>query len=68
MVGLVLDQAAKPLVEKRSEMGLIALATAETVVRFLPPLNVKTAEIEEALEIVDDALAEWHGIDKGERE
>ena len=45
-----------------SEMGLLTLATAEKVVRFLPPLNVKDGEIEEALDIIEDALAEMHGV------
>jgi predicted acetylornithine/succinylornithine family transaminase len=62
MVGLVLDQPAKPLVESLCGMGLISLATAETVVRFLPPLTVKDTEIDEALEIIEDAVAEWHGV------
>lgn len=62
MLGMVLDEPAKPLVEKMTEMGLLTLATAENVVRFLPPLNVKDSELEEALEIIDDALAEWHGL------
>jgi len=61
MLGMVLDQPAKPLVAKLEDMGLLALATAENVVRFLPPLNVKDSEIEEALEIIDDGLDEWHG-------
>lgn len=64
MVGLVLDQAAKPLTTIMSEMGLLAIPTAENVVRFLPPLNVKDSEIDEALEIMDDALAQWHGVEK----
>lgn len=62
MLGMVLDQPAKPLVHNLREAGLLALATAETVVRFLPPLNVKDTEITEALEILDDVLAEWHGM------
>lgn len=66
MLGMELDQEAKPLVEKMAEMGIIALATAENVVRFLPPLNVKDAEIEEALDIIDDALADIHGAAQGE--
>ena len=61
MVGLALDQPAKPLVQIMLDMGLIAIATADTVVRFLPPLNVKPQEVEEAVEIIDEALAEWHG-------
>ncbi len=62
MLGLVLDQPAKPLVETLCGMGLISLATAESVVRFLPPLTVKDTEIDEALEIIEDAVAEWHGV------
>ena len=59
MVGLALDQPAKPLVSIMNDMGLIALATAETVVRFLPPLTVSPAEIRQALQIVDKALEKW---------
>ena len=60
MLGMELDQHAKPLVSMMMNMGLLTLATAENVVRFLPPLNVKDNEIEEALDIVDNCLAEWH--------
>jgi len=60
MIGMVLDRPAKPLVEMLADMGLLCLATAGTVVRFLPPLNVKDAEMDEALEMVDDCLAAWH--------
>ena len=61
MLGLELDQPAKPLTQALAEMGLLALATAETVVRFLPPLTVKDSELDEALDILDDALDEMHG-------
>ena len=64
MIGLVLDQPAKPLTSILTEMSLLAIPTAENVVRFLPPLNVKDNEIDEALEIMDDALAQWHGVEK----
>ena len=60
MVGMVLDQPSKPFVTTLLEMGLIASATADTVVRFLPPLTVKESEIEEAVEIIGDALEQWH--------
>jgi acetylornithine/N-succinyldiaminopimelate aminotransferase len=63
-----LDQPAKPVVDKMAEMGLIALATAEKVVRLLPPLNVKDGEIEEALDIMDDAFAEIHGAEAKQEE
>jgi predicted acetylornithine/succinylornithine family transaminase len=62
MIGIVLDQPAKPLTEMLREMGLLTLATAENVVRLLPPLNVKDGELDEAFDILDEALAEWHGV------
>jgi len=61
MLGLVLDGPAKPLVDKMTDVGLLTLATAENVVRILPPLNVKDSEIEEAMDIMDECLAELHG-------
>jgi predicted acetylornithine/succinylornithine family transaminase len=68
MVGLVLDEPAKPLCDALTAMGLIAIPTAEKVVRFLPPLNVKESELEEALEIIEDALNEVYGGGEGEEE
>jgi acetylornithine/N-succinyldiaminopimelate aminotransferase len=62
MLGLVLDQEALPLTGLLADMGLLTLPTAGNVVRMLPPLNVKDSEVEEALEILDDGLAEWHGV------
>ncbi len=58
MIGLVLDQPSKPLTDILLNKGLIALATAEKVVRFLPPLNVTDEEIETAVEILDKSLGE----------
>jgi len=66
MVGLVLDQDAKPFAGLMSDMGLLTLPTAGNVVRFLPPLNVTDSEIEEALEMIEDCLAEWHGVEVDE--
>ena len=60
MVGLVLDKPAKSLCKLLTENGLLAIPTHEEIVRFLPPLNVRDNEIEEAIEILDDCLAEWH--------
>ncbi|MBN1557362.1 MAG: aspartate aminotransferase family protein, partial [Lentisphaerae bacterium] len=68
MLGLVMDRPVKPLCSRLTEMGLLTLATAERVVRLLPPLNVKEAEISEGLEILDEALAELHGAAPAEEE
>ena len=68
MVGMVLDQAAKPLTDMMADAGLLVIPTAENVVRFLPPLTVKDSEIEEALEIANESLAIWHGVEVPEQE
>lgn len=60
MIGLVLDQPAKPFVDRMTDEGLLTIATAENVVRFVPPLNVKDGELEEAMDIVNDCLEAWH--------
>lgn len=68
MLGLVLDQPSKPLTDAMAEQGLLTLATAETVVRLLPPLNVREAEIEEAMDILEDCLKQMHGMSTEEPE
>lgn len=61
MIGVVLDAPAKDVVENMFDIGLITIATADNVIRIVPPLNVDEDDVEEALDIMDDALAEWHG-------
>jgi len=61
MVGMVVEGSAKEVVTRCREMGLLCCAAGEHVVRFLPPLNVKENHIEEALEMVGDALEEIYG-------
>ncbi|MBU4200637.1 MAG: aspartate aminotransferase family protein [Verrucomicrobia bacterium] len=60
MLGLVLNQPAKTLEARLMDTGLLSLATAENVIRFLPPLNVKQNEVDEAIDIIADTCAEWH--------
>jgi acetylornithine/N-succinyldiaminopimelate aminotransferase len=68
MLGLVLDVPAKPLAKILCDNGLLVITAGENVIRFLPPLNVKESELDEALEIIDDALAEFHGVEKSTEE
>jgi acetylornithine/N-succinyldiaminopimelate aminotransferase len=62
MLGLVLNVPAKPLTASLAKAGVLTLATAEHVVRLLPPLNVKDSEVEETLEIMEECLDAWHGV------
>ncbi len=52
MIGLVLDRPAQPFEARLRELGLLALATGERVLRFLPPLTIREREVERALRII----------------
>jgi len=60
MIGLVLDRPAKDLETLLRKKGLLAIATAETVIRFLPALNVTAGEIRKAARMVEKACEEWN--------
>jgi len=61
MVGLVVEGSAKEIVDACRDNGLLCCVAGEHVVRFLPPLNVKESNIEEALEMLGDALDSVYG-------
>lgn len=56
--GLVMEVDAKPLAAKCIENGLITICTNDYVLRFLPPLNINTAHVEEAVNIVEKSMGE----------
>lgn len=56
--GLVLDGDAGPVVARARERGLLLSVVGGNVIRFVPPLIVSKAEIDEALEILDAVLAD----------
>lgn len=66
LLGLKLTEAAKPLADAMAEVGLLTIPTAEQVIRLLPPLTVKDAEVEEALDILEECLDTWHGAGESE--
>jgi predicted acetylornithine/succinylornithine family transaminase len=55
--GLDLDRPALPVVEAALARGLLINRTADTVVRLLPPYVITTNEMDEAIDLLDDALA-----------
>src|SRR5262245_13523222 len=57
LVGAVLDQPGGPIVDRCRAAGLIINCTANTVLRLTPPLTVSGAEVDEALAILERALA-----------
>lgn len=46
-----------PIVEECMRQGLLINCTADTVLRFLPPLIVTTSEVDEMLGILDRVLS-----------
>ena len=70
MIGLELTKEALGLQQILAEKGLLSLATANTVIRFVPPMTVSEQEIKEAISRIHDACAEFqkaneesHGAD-----
>lgn len=61
MVGMVVEGAAKDVVDRCRDMGLLCCVAGEHVVRFLPPLTINEDELEEGLEMIGDALEELYG-------
>ena len=57
MQGLLLDGPGGAIVARCLEAGLLINCTADRVLRMTPPLIVTADEVDEALEIVDGALA-----------
>jgi acetylornithine/succinyldiaminopimelate/putrescine aminotransferase len=56
MIGVELSVPAKPLVLACLEQGLIVNATADTVLRLLPPLNLSPAQAKRGLAILTTVI------------
>ncbi len=61
MRGMEIDRPASEIVEAARPLGLLINATAKTVVRLLPPLTVTAAEIDDAMQRLDQACAVVEG-------
>jgi acetylornithine/N-succinyldiaminopimelate aminotransferase len=57
LVAALLDRDAAPVVDACRERGLLVLTAGSDVLRLLPPLVVTTAEVDEALAVLGEALA-----------
>jgi predicted acetylornithine/succinylornithine family transaminase len=57
MQGLQLAIDAGPIVDTARERGLLVNRTNEKVVRMLPPLTVEAADIDKAVDILDEVFA-----------
>ncbi len=58
MLGVVLNVPSKPVVARMMEHKVLANATAETVVRIVPPLNIPYEDLERVLEVLLVSITE----------
>ncbi len=58
LLGLLLEKEGAPIVASCLTKGLLINCTAGTVLRFVPPLVVTEKEIDKAIAILDESLAE----------
>jgi predicted acetylornithine/succinylornithine family transaminase len=58
LVGVELDRPAGPVVAACRDRGLLVLTAGDVVLRMTPPLVVGEADVDEALAVLDGALAE----------
>ena len=56
MIGIELDRPCGDLVERGLEAGLLINVTADAVVRLLPPLNMKDAEVQLLIDRVSSII------------
>jgi len=61
MIGIVMECPAKEVVAACREVGLLCCTAGEHVVRFLPPLNIRDDELEEALDMFGEAMETLFG-------
>ena len=56
MAGVLLKIDAKKIYEECLKRGLLINCTQENVLRIMPPIVVKRKEIDQAVQILDEAL------------
>lgn len=59
MLGMEFDTDIKELIELCMQKGLLLVGAGPRVLRFVPPLNINQAEVNQAVGILREALKEW---------
>lgn len=59
MLGIEFDREVKDLVQICMHQGLLLIGAGPKVLRFVPPLNINQAEVDQAVAILRTALQEW---------
>lgn len=59
MIGIEMDRPAAPIVRELLEQGVIANVTADTVLRFVPPLNIDKEDLQKVLKLTEDCIQKF---------
>lgn len=59
MLGMEFNCQIKGLIDTCLQKGLLLVGAGPNVLRFVPPLTVSEAEIDQAINIIKEALKEW---------
>ena len=65
MIGVQLTEPGAEIVKKCWARGMRINCTHESVLRFMPAMNVRAEEIDQAVSILDSAMAELYGGNAG---
>jgi acetylornithine/N-succinyldiaminopimelate aminotransferase len=57
-IGLELKEASRPVVELALKKGLVVNSTANTVIRIMPPINLRMEYAEKGLNLLEESLKE----------
>ena len=56
MIGVELDKPGRPVVERMFEQGVLSNVAGGNVLRIVPPLIISQDEIEQAVDVLVNAL------------
>lgn len=60
MIGIDLTIDSPPIAKRMLDHGILANATAGTVIRMVPPLNIPTTDLHQAVDVLFTCLDEHH--------
>src|SRR3989338_5198813 len=60
LLGVELDQPARPVCERLAQLGSLSVPTHDNVVRFSPPLIISEEQLHRALDLVEQAILEMN--------
>ena len=56
MIGLAVDGDVAPIIAELRQQSILALSAGKNVVRFLPPLTLDEEDLEDAVDMISDAI------------